>query len=56
MAEIVDRNMQFYIRLLSVFIGVLLTGKWYRANYPEQKNVFLLVIVAVLLGLYANNV
>ena len=56
MAELVGKDMQFYLRLISVFIGVLLTGKWYRANYPEQKNVFLLVIVAVLLGLYSYNV
>lgn len=56
MAELVDKNIQFYIRIASLFVGVLLTAKWYRTNYPSQKNVLLLVLVALYMGLYMNNV
>jgi len=56
MTELVDKNIQFYIRIISLFIGVLLTAKWYRANYPSQKNVLLLILVALYMGLYMNNI
>lgn len=56
MANLVDNNLQFYLRIASLFIGVLLTAKWYRSNYPSQKNVMLLVLVALYMGLYMNNI
>jgi len=56
MASFVGREIQFYLRLISVFIGVLLTAKWYRANYPDHKHIFLIIIIALVLGLYVNKV
>ncbi len=45
-------DVQFYLRLISVFIGVLLNAYWYRTKFPKIKNVFLIILVALFVGLY----
>ncbi len=50
--QLLSFESQFYLRLISVFIGVLLNANWFNKKFPERKNVFLIIIVALLIGLY----
>lgn len=53
---LVTKELQFVIRVIYVFISVLLTARWYRRYYPEKKNIFWLIIIALIIGLYFDNV
>ena len=50
--SLISNDIQFYLRIISVFIGVLLNADWFKNKFPERKNVFLIIIVALFVGLY----
>lgn len=49
----ITADVQFYLRCISVFIGVLLNAIWMDKNANPRKGIYLaLIIVALYLGLY----
>ena len=49
----VTKNMQFYLRIISVFIGVMLNARWFTNNYPAQNLIFpTLISLALAIGTF----
>ncbi len=49
---IITDEMQYYLRVLAVAVAILVNAKWYRSRYPGKRNIYLVLIPILILGLY----
>tara|TARA_B100001287_G_C22433340_1_gene412457 strand:+ start:155 stop:346 length:192 start_codon:yes stop_codon:yes gene_type:complete len=50
--DIYDKNFQYVLRVLIVFLGVAFNSRWFDAQMPEKKHMY---VLAICIGLVAGN-
>jgi hypothetical protein len=52
MIDIYDKNFQYVLRVLIVYLGVAFNSRWFDAQMPEKKYMY---VIAIIIGLVAGN-